>query len=164
MIKELSMKKSILLAALGAILFTSCDKNLPDVGGTTPEKLANEWWVTFTVDGDDIYGLGHTKLVTYNTAANNNEIWIDDQEHTWEYKVKALADLNNLTFSANQATDQYHGISVNIANGKVLPGAGRSRTGNVSDSIYMEVEFSDDPGTTYVVSGHGRTRFDEDEY
>jgi hypothetical protein len=134
------------------------------VGGTSAEKVANEWWVTFTVNGADIYGLGHQKLATYNTAANNNEIWIDDYENTWQYKVKALVDYSNLTFKATQADDEYHGVKVNITNGKFLLGAGRSKTGNVADSIYFQAEFSDDPGTINTIAGHSRTRFSEDDY
>ena len=55
-------------------------------------------------------------------------------------------------------------ITVNIANGKILPGAATSSGGNVTDSIYFQIEFSDDPGTLYDVAGYRRTGFLEDEH
>jgi hypothetical protein len=158
------MKKTLLIAGVALMLFASCKKNLPDVGGTAPQKLANEWWVTLTVNGNDIFNLGHKKLVTYNTAANTNEIWVDDYGHLWQFKVKAQANLDSLSFSATNAQNEYYDIKVNLTNGKVFPGLGRSKTGNVTDSIYMQAEFSDDPGTIYTISGHARTRFAEDDY
>lgn len=156
-------------------LFSSCKKNLPDVGGTSAEKMANEWWATFTLNGVDIYGIGHAKIATSNTAANTNEIWVSDFPHAsplsgniWAFQVKAQADFNALTFSANQATSVVTGynIKVNIKEGKIIPNGGRSRSGNVVDSIYMKIEFEDDTPAyrTYELKGHARSRFIEDEY
>ena len=51
-----------------------------------------------------------------------------------------------------------------VADGKVLPLGGKSKSGVVVDSIFMHVEFSDDPGTIYTISGHQRSGFLEDEY
>jgi hypothetical protein len=148
---------------LAVLVLSSCKKNLPDVGGTSAQKVANEWWVTFKQGSVDLIGT-HVKISTYNTAANNNEIWVDDLTNTWQFKVKAQVDYSNLTFKATAAKNEYYNITVDIANGKVLVGQGRSKTGNVTDSIYMEAKFSDDPGTVYTLSGHARTRFSEDEY
>jgi hypothetical protein len=158
------MKKIFLIPVMALFIFSSCKKNLPTVGGTATQSLANEWWVTFTVNGVDVYGLGHKKIVTYNTAANTNEIWVDDYQNLWQFKVKAQANLDSLTFHATAAPNEYYNITVNLTNGKVFPGLGHSRTGNVTDSIYMQAEFSDDPGTIYTISGHARTRFAEDDY
>ena len=149
------------------IAFSSCKKKYPDVGGTAAEKMANEWWAELKLDGDNVYGPGEfAKIATYNTAANTNEIWVDDLHGLWDFKVKATADFNNLTFSADQAVSVIpnYDIKVNITEGKVLMGAGHSKTGNITDSIYMKVEFEDDPGTIYTIEGHGRTRFAEDDY
>jgi hypothetical protein len=53
---------------------------------------------------------------------------------------------------------------VNLTEGKILPLAGKSRSGNVTDSIYFKANFSDDPSNTYVISGTARTGFIEDDY
>lgn len=158
------MKRVIVIMA-GAVLvtFSACSKK-PDIGGTNAEKMANEWWVTIS-QGSTVY-TSPQHFYTYNTAANTNEIWIDDAGHIWDFKVKAVADLNALTFSANQAESVVPGynIKVNITEGKIIPNAGHSKTGNATDSIYMKAEFEDDPGSIYVISGHARTRFAEDDY
>jgi Lipid-binding putative hydrolase len=158
------MKYRIFILAVAIVALSSCKKNLPDPGHTAPQNLANEWWVTFTLNGADLYNLGHQKIATYNTAANTSEIWVDDLESTWDFKVKATADLNNLTFAASKAQNQYYNITADITNGKVLPNAGHSKTGKVTDSIYMQVKFSDDPGNTYTIAGTARTRWAEDDY
>ena len=157
------MKRIIAIAVI-VVTIASCSKK-PDIGGTAGEAMANEWWVTLSeVGGPDLTGHGH--IATYNSAANNNELWVDDQGHIWDFKVKATADLSALTFSANEVVSVVPGydIKVTITEGKIIPGAGRSKTGNVTDSIFMKIEFEDDPGTIYEMKGHARTRFAEDEY
>ena len=165
--------RSYLLLAMLSVFIFSCKKDLQDSGGTAAEKLAGEWWVQlFNPDGSLAYPASYRgHLYTYNTAANNNEFWIDDYSDAsgnvlWDFKVKAQADLSNLSFQAKDAVSVVpnYSIKVNITEGKVLPLAARSKTGNVTDSIYMKVEFSDDPGTIYTIKGHQRTGFIEDEY
>ena len=146
-------------------LLTACKKELPDVGGTAAQKIANEWWVTLDLDNtEDVYGLGHFKIATYNTAGNNDSIWIDDFANGWQVKFKAKADYSNLTFSAQDSPNEYYPINVNVPEGKVLLNAGHSKSGNIVDSIHMKIEFDDDPGTMYEMNGTARTMFIEDEY
>ena len=54
--------------------------------------------------------------------------------------------------------------TVKFYEGKVITGGGMSKSGVVVDSIYLKVEFSDDPGVIYEIKGHQRTGFFEDEY
>jgi hypothetical protein len=159
------MKKIIFVLLFGTVILSACDKdNLPDPGATVAEKAANEWWCTLTFNGEDIYGIGHFKIATYNTSANDDSIWVDDLYNSWQFKCKAKINYDSLTFSAANSPNEYYGITVNINNGKILPGMGVSKTGNVTDSITMDIEFEDDPGTIYTISGHARTRFAEDDY
>jgi len=162
-LKLIGMKKFLLILMAGITIIGCKKNNLPDPGRTNAEKMANEWWVTLTQGGVDLIGK-HVKIATYNTSANNDSIWIDDLENTWQFKVKAKANFDSLSFTTSQSENQYYNITVNLMNGKIFPGKGKSKTGNATDSIYMEAEFSDDPGTTYVISGHARTRFSEDDY
>jgi hypothetical protein len=164
-------KKIFPVFILAMLLFTSCKKELPDVGSTAAQNMANEWWVTLDLDGQaDVYGIGHFKIATYNTAANNDSIWIDDFENGWQVKFKAKADFNSLTFSCTNSPSEYYALpsgdplTVNVTDGKVLLDVGHSRSGNVVDSIHMKIEFADDPGTIYEMNGHARTKFIEDEY
>lgn len=144
----------------------SCDLgDDPVVGGTATQAVAGEWWTTFTVNGEDIYGLGYTMVTTSNTAANvPTEFLIGDDGNTWNYKVKCPLNLDAKTFGGTGLANIAYDITVNISNGKILPGAAMSTGGNVTDSIYFEAEFSDDPGTIYQVSGYRRTGFLEDEH
>lgn len=160
------MKKIFLLSGTIIFLLSSCEKkNLPDVASTAAEKMANEWWVTLDQGGvQDASGYGHFKIATYNTSANDDSIWIDDFQNGWEVKFKAKADYSNLTFAASNAVNEYYAITVNVTDGKILPNAGHSKSGNVVDSIHMQIEFSDDPGTIYEMNGVARTRFAEDDY
>jgi hypothetical protein len=157
---------SIFLFAFVSIVFSSCKKQLPDIGGTSAQKVANEWWVTLDQGTTkDVYKIGHFKIATYNTADNNNQIWIDDFENGWQVKFKSLVDYSSLTFTSDPAAkNEYYAITVKQTDGKILLNAGHSKSGNVTDSIHMKVEFSDDPGTIYEMNGTARTRFIEDEY
>jgi len=156
--------KLLFFSLLAILALSSCSKDLPDPGATKAVKMANEWWVTLTVNGEDLYGLGHQKIATYNSSENSDSLWVDDYKNLWQFKCKALANFNDLTFATTNAQNEYYDITVNLANGKIFPGMGVSKTGNVTDSIYMEAEFSDDPGTKYVISGHARTKWRDDDY
>jgi len=167
------MKKALFISGLIVFLFTSCSKNLPDVGGTSAQIMANEWWVTLNEGGVNVYGNYHGKIATSNAASNSNEIWVSDfpsgtTGNIWGFQVRATADFKNLTFSANnvESVNPDYPVKVTITEGKVIPGAGRSRTGVVTDSINMKIQFEDDPvpGTIYELKGHARTKFIEDEY
>jgi hypothetical protein len=161
--------KKIIAILFASFTFISCKKNLPDPGGASTQAMANEWWVTYTVNGADVLGIGHVQIATYNSSANNNELWVDDLGNVGaahSFKAKTTADLNNLTFSATNASNEnYSGgttpQTVTISNGKVLLNAAHSKSGNVTDSIYMQASIS---GTTYTISGYARTSWPEDDY
>ena len=162
--------RTIKIAAIISGIFliaASCQKSY-DPGTTNSQKMANGWWVTFTSGGADIYGIGHFFLTTYNQSSNNNDsIWVDDLSHSWVFKCKAAANYSALTFGVPAAPNDYNGdtSTVTITNGKVLLKAGTTKGGNKSDSLYMQIKFSDDPsGLTYVISGTARTGFIEDDY
>jgi len=131
--------------------------------------MANGWWVNVSMMGNSGY-LTPTPVffATYNNAANSpDSLWIDDLGNFWNFKVAAGVNYSALTFQVTGAINTYYLDTVDIANGKILPKAGHSRAGNVADSIYMEVKFSDDVpayGNTYIIAGTARTGFDEDDY
>ena len=153
------MKKVLYFATLLLCMaFTACEKE--EVGGTATESLAGEWYVLANIVNDDgsvtedPYGIGRFHIMTYNTSANNaNEIWIDDNENFWDFKVRATGDVNGLTFSASNAQNAKYDCTVNITNGKILKKGGKQNNGSPADYITMDVEFSDDPGTIYRLEG-----------
>lgn len=156
--------KYMLLLVIAGIVGAGCQKD-EDIGGTAVEKLAGEWWVQVSVD-NTLIAQDYFPLMTYNTADNAaNKMWLDDKEAFWPFKVKCDVDQANLSFSATAAESLYTNITVTLQNGKVLTGVSKGPvSGAVTDSIYFEAEFSDDPGTVYQFHGYARTRFAEDDH
>ena len=148
----------IIILVFGAACMWACSKKLADPGGTAAQQLANEWWVKINDTGSVV------KLSTYNTTLNADSMWVDDLKHLHKFKCKAKIDVSALTFSTQNAVNLYSGVTVNINNGKIIKNGGVTKTGNVVDSIYMEVEFSDAVGVKNKIAGVARTRWDDDDY
>lgn len=175
------MKKiffSIFVTISIILLFSSCKKE--EIGGTATEAMAGEWYVRLdAVDaqgkvvytGEDLFGLGYFHLDTYNTAANSTtEMWIDDNTNFWEFKTKINVDLNTFSFqSIDNAPNTYSDITLNIKEGKILPGAAKTPSGMPSDSIMFTVTFSDDKYPqqlgyhAYKIGGYRYTGFAVDD-
>src|ERR1700712_1450541 len=123
------MTKVISIVTIGIFILSSCQK-LKDPGATAAVKVANEWWVTLDSVGiPDYYGGGHFKIATYNTAANDNTIFVDDLDNTdqsWGVKFKTTVDYNALTFSSQAAVNEYSSITINQTDGKIFPKLGHS--------------------------------------
>ena len=165
------MKKILIITT---ILFTvgsliSCKKDF-EPGTTSGNKMGNGWWCTLTLGGADVYGVGTYFLNTYNTSANKDTIWIDDLGNGYGFKCKAAANFSDLSFSTKSSDNEFfdgtakYPASVNIISGKILPKAGHSLSGNLTDSIFMKAVFSDDVTDTFIVAGTARTGFVEDDY
>jgi hypothetical protein len=169
------MRRILLAISITTIfLIVACTKKQPSyaslqAGNTATVKMANGWWVNVSVQGQ----AGNLNSVpfffaTYNNAANSpDSIWVDDLGNFWDFKVTAAANYPGLLFQTAGALNNYYADTVVIANGKILPKAGHSRAGNITDSIYLEAKFSDDVpsyGNTYIIAGTARTGFDEDDY
>jgi hypothetical protein len=174
-LKIIMMKKTLyFLIFVLALGLTSCEKlhdwnqqDDPAIEYSPVWPLSGEWWVVYRFDDgsgviDDYTGAGHVPLFTYNTASNSaTEFWISDggnlgsgESSFWSYCVKCPCNVDNTSYA----------IWVNVSNGRVIEDGGVSPSGIVSDSIYLEVEFEDAPGTIFQVSGIRKTGFLEDEY
>ncbi|HCN82650.1 MAG TPA: hypothetical protein DIT07_03390 [Sphingobacteriaceae bacterium] len=91
-------------------------------------------------------------------------MWFDDG--FWQAKYKVAVDGTTLKFSATNVanSDPSYPITITIT-GEVIPnGAKGPGSKAVTDSIYFEAVYSDDPGTTYHLSGYHRTKFGEDDH
>lgn len=172
--------KGTILLLVSVFVNTSCEDEY-DPGKVENYEMSGQWYVRTYVGGTDEANvvLGYTPIVTSNTAAaNGEEIIIDDDpdesypsgDYIWPFRVKADADPSSLTFSANSAQNLYSFVYdtvqnyVTIVGGKITPDGGTSISGVTVDSIYMECTFSEDTtNTTYIMAGHYRTGFTEDE-
>jgi hypothetical protein len=164
------MRKIISLSFLAAVIFfTSCKKEDFNPGTTNLQKTSNNWWVTLSFDGTDIFGTS-VLLTTYNTADDKDSIWVDDLGNIDGFKCKAKVNTTNSTFEANKSNNVYYdGVNylskhIDIEDGKILHMAGHSKSGVITDSINMKITFSDDPGDQYVIAGVARTGLVEDDY
>lgn len=159
------MKKfKILIFAAALMQLTACDLGKePEVGGVLLQEMCGEWWIKVYYEGNAL--TGYNLMSTFNTAANSDkDIFIDDHE-LWPFKVHATADLGSMVLSGSNLDNLYdESITVNILEGKIIKAAATTSGGNKTDSIYLRMEFADDPGTEYVYSGYKRTGFLEDEH
>lgn len=144
-------------------MLNACSKK-PDIEYTSTVNMSGEWFATYYSGGAAVTPV--VKIMTFNTSdPTSNQIWVDDSG-TWPFKSKLDVDYSNLLFKAMSSTPNTEeaGETVKVIEGKILKGLGVSKSGNKVDSIYLKLEFSDDPGTVYEVKGHQRTGFFEDEY
>jgi hypothetical protein len=155
------MKKIIPIVAL-VVFIISCNKK-PEIEYTSTYKMAGEWWAQYFHNGAAL--TDHHKIATYNTSdPNSGKLWVEDDE-IWPFKAKASIDYPNFAFSASTGDNELiSSENVKFYEGKIITGGARSKSGVIVDSIFLRVEFSDDPGTIYEIRGHGRTGFLEDEY
>ena len=97
-------------------------------------------------------------------------MWVDDEGHFWEYKVKATVDYKARTFSADAVQNLYYDCLVTIKNGKVLENAAKTPSGMPADSIVYFVSFNDDTNpedygfSNYKISGFRRSGFSGDDF
>ena len=156
------------------VSFASCEKD--EVGGTATEALAGEWYVTVTAvddngatvfEDEDLFAMGNTFLLTYNTAANvATEMYVSDLGYLedFPFTVRTSCDVNSLTFSTNgSVANEADSNSVTIEDGKILLSAATTPSGMPADSIVFYVSFSNDTNPAelgfakYKVSGYRYT-------
>jgi Lipid-binding putative hydrolase len=165
-----------LLSILSISIFTSCDKGgEPEIGGTSTKIYSGDWFIKATNQlGVEVSG--YHLYLTYNTADNNNTMWIDDWATRtlpspgvpsgYKLRSKLTMDLNSGTFSAGSQTNLNNSPNtVIITNGIIVKNGGLSKGNHVVDKITFTGVFSNNPaGTVITFEGHKRTGFYEDEY
>lgn len=155
-----------LFLVLSISLFSSCDKGgNPNPGGTTVAKYAGDWFIKAS-DLDGTPEVDYKLHSTYNTAANDNTMWIDDFKNGWTIKCKVTVNLANGTFTATDSENVYDGSIVTITEGKIEKNAATSLGGHTVDKISFKAHFDYGEDGTYDIlyEGHKRTGFLEDEY
>lgn len=155
----------ILFGVLTLTVLNSCDAGGdPNIGGTSMEDYAGDWYIS-AKDSENHDVFDHALHHTYNTAANDNTLWIDDEKHGYWIKCKVTMDVANGTFTATSSDNLLDGSKVTITNGKIEKGAGVSKAGHKVDKISFTAHFDyDATGYNIIYDGHKRTGFKEDEY
>ena len=161
------IKNNIIKVLFGILIFasfSSCDEaGDPNPGGTTTQDFAGDWYITIT-DAAGAVQVDHALHHTYNTSANDNTMWIDDDKHGWYIKCKMTINTADGTFTADAQPNIIDTGTVTITEGKIEKGAGLSKAGHKVDKISFKAVFIYDPATILTFVGHKRTGFLEDEY
>lgn len=144
------MKKFLIIMAGLMFAITSCTEK-PDIWDSSTVECAGDWFIQFyAADGTLVES--YKKIFTYNTAADNGDMWINFRN----------AGTTNVVTKVTTSGSTFSGSDVlTVSNGQVISGGGLSRTGVKTDSIYMQVDVS---GVSYSVAGHRVTGFVEDNY
>lgn len=167
-----NIKNNLIKVLFGVLLFTSftsCDEGGdPDPGKTTTGSFAGDWYITLTDSNGDVI-VENAFHQTYNTAANDNTMWIDDHENGYFIKSKFTIDTNTGGFGATNSPNINDGgdntSTVTITDAQIIKDGGISKGGHVVDKITFRVHYSyDDAGYDILYEGHKRTGFAEDEY
>ncbi len=165
----------IFIAISSLSLITSCDKGgEPEVEGTSTRKYAGDWFIR-AKDAAGLEVSGYHLYLTYNTAANDNTMWIDDWATRtlaapgtpagYYLRTKLNLDLTSGSFSApSQPNLNDAGSTVIITDGIITTNGGISKGGHVVDKITFKGVFSYAPNDVITFEGHKRTGFYEDEY
>lgn len=158
---------NIFFLAFATLALVSCEEDGYDDYGTDgrpAQSMSGEWYIDISDEATGEVLAEHTYHETYDDNKGTSTMIIDDHQTGWWLKGTINVDLNNLTFTANDAENlNDEGSTFNITEGKILKNAAHSPTGAVVDSIYFKGEFSYDPGTIIVFSGYKRTGFLEEE-
>ena len=167
MLNKLKYKALFVLFLSLSISFISCDETGDvNVGGTNLEKFSGDWWVV-ALEPDGVtpaYGGDYVQFTTYNTAANDNTLWLDDNDNWMEIKTRVSVDTKAKTFAGEAgAPEIYGGGVVTVTEGSFSFGTYTTASNTNVDEITFKAEFDWDPGIVYLFKGHRRTGFAEDE-
>jgi hypothetical protein len=148
----------ILLASVVAVSLFSCEPTFKkEYSWAYP--IAGDWMITAYDSTSGSAVSNPFEMRAYNPSFGTDSVWIDDYATTksngkfWSMKFKVAANMSAKTFSAITSTNQlpsYH-INIIVRDGKIVG----------TDSLYMRVVFGDDPTSTYILTGHRETGYDE---
>lgn len=181
------MKKYSSFLSIAALLLvtSACQKEYKAPVSNTVE-MNGRWWVELFQDSDkdgkitsadnflasyEDYGM--YALITSNTANNSKDSVLVTENPSlpksskWPFTFKTPVNISNLTFTANPAGSTnlaLSGETVSMVSGKILKNAATTLSGAKVDSIFVEMEFSDDAGSWYILSGHRDTGQPEDQH
>lgn len=174
------MKKFLKLSVIAGLLvsMSACQKEY-EAPKSPVVAMSGKWWVELWYDADqdgvlteddvlvyDYAWFGHPGIITSNIASNASDTVLITETEAWPFKVKAPVNVSALTFNAVAGLPnlEIDDETVKVIEGKILKGAAKTLSGAVADSIFLNLEFSDDEGSNYFYSGHRYTGQPEDQY
>ncbi len=177
--KKINIK---LLYFVLVLLAMSCKKDTYEAPKSATVAMSGRWLnelvydsnkdgIFNETDGDElIYAYEeHHSLVTSNTAANTaDSLLVDFPDGDLYFKIKTPINLSGLEFKPatilNINSDFSSGETITIISGKILKGAGHTKSGLATDSIFIKFVSSTDSESNYIITGHRDSGQDEDQY
>ncbi len=190
-IETMKISKIFLLLSVAAIAFSACEtlpKQEVTYSPTFPvsgEYLVKVNYVSKLTNTDSV--AANTSVFvfrTYNTSSNTKDtVWARLSKASspgtsltsfpFNFLGKASCNItsaifsatnsNNLAFPVTDAKGNVTYPSITILEGKVLLGKANVPSKSVCDSVYVKFTTAKDPKRIYVLKGHRRTGFLEDE-
>ncbi|NRF38523.1 lipid-binding protein [Pedobacter foliorum] len=146
----------------------SCKKDHPEVVVSPVYPISGEWYVHVYNEDGSAARPTYATLSTYNTSDNvNNIVWMKMLTSAVPYGLLGKVACNvpaktisgdgtNIAFTPNKG--------FKVLEGKVLLDATKLKgSKTIADSIYVKYSTETD-GKTYILSGHRRSQFVEDQY
>jgi len=168
----MKISKIFLLLLVGILAFSACE-TLPkqEVLYSPTFPVSGEYLVRVTnaADGTQPYPAIFA-FRAFNTSYNTKDtVWVKLGAATASYTFgllgKALCVPTTAMFNITNGTNTIYPLtpSFTILEGKVLLGQAKVPSGTPCDSVYMKFQTARDPGKTFILKGHRRTGFYEDE-
>lgn len=158
----------MLLSFIAIISLVSCEKDDPKVEYSPVWPISGEWYVHIAnEDGTPAYDT-YLTLSTYNTSENvNNMVWMKLANATVPFGVlgKVNCDVSAKTLNIDNGDNTLYSPAkkFSVLEGKIMEDATTTKSNTVTDSIYIRYSTEVD-GNTYVLSGHRRTNWPDDQY
>jgi hypothetical protein len=172
------MKKHILIMIVFSLLLLIACKNEYEPFKSNTSDISGEWWIQYFEENEDdslelLYSyefiqeyLGSLDepprigSMAISNTSNNDKDSVLIEDNFWPFKIKSK--YSDLKFGVSSYNSLQNDVVINLISGKILKGAATSPSGRKTDSIYLKLEFSDDEGVEYVISGYRNTGWPED--
>ncbi|WP_209576554.1 lipid-binding protein [Sphingobacterium sp.] len=156
----------------------ACKKDQPEVEYSPIFPISGEWHThVFNEDGTNVstinpataksFSLSVAALSTYNTANNDTDIaWMRFSTVAYPFGIltKVNVDVPSVTIKSGEYVNTLPvtNKSINLIEAKILKEASKQPSGVVADSIVVKYKTGVD-GKTYLIKGHRRTQWPEDQ-
>jgi hypothetical protein len=172
------MKKFLLIVlAATSVAIVSCGKDEGPDDNPNTITLAKNWFVRvqgpastsnyslFSTRTFYIVEILDTAVRAQSTRISADTISLDDHNLlTPSWRSNFRIDVKSRTFGAGEYKNWNDTLNpVILKEGKIFRDGGMSKSGRTVDSIYLKYAFKSAPSTDYILKGHERTGFIEDE-
>lgn len=170
--------KHIFKYFLGLLVLSlvACKKDQPEVEYTPVFPISGEWHThVFNEDGSNVstlnpntqksFSLSVVALSTYNTADNDNDIvWMkfSTKANPFGLLAKVKVDVPSVAILPGEYINTYVNKNITLIEAKIMKNASKQPSNVVADSIFVKYKTAVND-KTYIIKGHRRTQWPEDQ-